>query len=247
MIIPEDISQGKVDFIGQVFDAPLVAKGKTWLPLTQLAAWGIMVCEAGRKRPEQNWRTRIWVGALSMGVMLGSEWCHNLAHAAAAKWVSKPVDCIRVSWGMPLLVYYDTEDPEVTPSQHIIRSLGGPLVNIIFIGIGTIMKRFVSDDSPAREVVNTAIGTNCFLIAAGMTPLPFLDGGAALKWTLVDRGHTLENADMVIRKVNAVSGTGMGAGAAVAFKKNKTLLGVLLSCMAFLSFGVATGLFKEKM
>ena len=246
MITPEDISQGKVDFIGQVFDAPLVAKGKTWLPLTQLAAWGIMVREVGRKYPEWNWWTRIWVGALSMGVMLGSEWCHNLAHAAAAKWINKPVDCIRVSWGMPLLVYYDIEDLDVTPRQHIIRSLGGPVINAILLGVATISKYFTRDNSPVRNVVNAAVGTNIFLIATGMTPIPFFDGGAVLKWGLVDRGQTLEEADLTVRKVNAVSGAGMGVGAALALKKHKKLLGAFLACMAALSLGVATGLFKEK-
>jgi hypothetical protein len=205
-----------------------------------------MIRETGRKHPEWSWPTRIWVGALSMGVMLSSEWCHNLAHAAAAKWVGKPVDCIRVSWGMPLLVYYDIEDPDVTPRQHIIRSLGGPLANIIFWGIGAILKRPTREDTPAGQVVNAAVGTNRFLLATGMTPMPFLDGGAALKWALVDRGQSLEAADSTIRKINGFSGMGMVAGAAAAFKKGKKLPGAFLACMAFLSLGVATGLFKEK-
>ena len=246
MINPEDISQGEVEIVGQAFDAPLVVKGWTWLPLTQLITWGIMVREVKRKHLEWDWRTRLVVGTLSMGAMLGSEWCHNLAHAAAAQWVGKPVDCIRVSWGMPLLVYYDTEDPDVTPRQHIIRSLGGPVINAILLGVSTISKYFTRDNSPARNVVNAAVGTNIFLIATGMTPIPFFDGGAVLKWGLVDRGQTLEEADLTVRKVNAVSGAGMGIGAALALKKHKKLLGAFLACMAALSLGVATGLFKEK-
>jgi hypothetical protein len=246
VIKPEEISQGDVDIVGQVFDAPLVTKGWTWLPLTQLATWGIMAREVGRKHPTWYWRTRIGVGALSMGVMLGSEWCHNLAHAASAKWVGKPVDCVRVSWGMPLLVYFDIEDPDVSPRQHIVRSLGGPIINAVFLGVATILKWFTRGDSPARYLVDTVIGTNGFLIITGMTPMPFLDGGAALKWALVDKGQSLEESDKAIQKVNAVIGAGMGAGSVVALKRRKKLLGGLLACMALLSFGVAAGFLKEK-
>ena len=48
-----------------------------------------------------------------MPIVLGSEWCHNLAHAAAARAIGKPVDAIRITWGMPLLVYYDINDKNV--------------------------------------------------------------------------------------------------------------------------------------
>jgi len=246
VIKPEEISQGEVDVVGRVFNAPLVTKGWTWLPMTQLITWGIMVRETGRKHPDWHWLTRFVVGTLNMNVILGSEWCHNLAHAAAAKWVGEPVDCIRVSWGMPMLVYYDIEDPNVPPRHHIIRSLGGPLINAIFSGIGLILKRFANKDSPVREVIDTAVAANIFLFVAGMTPIPFLDGGTALKWSLVDMGQTLDDADKIIRNVNVVSGAVMGAGAVIAFNKRKNLLGLFLTCMAGLSFGVATRLFKEK-
>ena len=141
MIKPEVVSPGEnVNQVGTVFDTPLVTKGWTWLPLTEVIVLGIMTREAGRLHPERSWLTRFGVASLTMSVILGSEWCHNLAHAAAAKWIGHPADAIRITWGMPLLVYHDIEDPDITARTHIIRALGGPVINTIF---------FVSTKFPA--------------------------------------------------------------------------------------------------
>ena len=136
MIKPEIVSPGEsVNQVGEIFEAPLVTKGWTWFPLTEIVVFGIMAREAGRLHPERSWLTRFGVAALTMPVILGSEWCHNLAHAAAAKIVRHPVDAIRVVWGMPLLVYHDIEDASVTPREHIVRAIGGPVINTIFFGL----------------------------------------------------------------------------------------------------------------
>ena len=124
----------EVTTVGRVFTTPLVVKGKTWFPVTQLIAWPIMAWVAKKRIPERTWLQSFRVGALTMPVVLGSEWCHNLAHAAAARIVGKPMDAIRITWGMPLVVYYDINDESVTPRQHIIRALGGPVLhNLVFI------------------------------------------------------------------------------------------------------------------
>ena len=246
MIKPEVVAPDEeVDLIGHVFEAPLVSKGWTWLPLTQLFTWAIMVREAGRKHPEWDWPTRLEVGGYTMGAILGSEWCHNLAHAAVSKWLGKPVDCIRVTWGMPLLVYFDTEDPDVTPRQHIIRSLGGPAINAIFLGIAILLKPVTHPNSKAREFIDTLIGMNIFLTSGGMLPIPYIDGGTALKWTLVEKGHTSQEADETLKKVNAVTAVGLGVSAAAAFKKKQRFLGGIFAMFAATSLLIATNLLNE--
>jgi Zn-dependent protease len=247
MIKPEIVSPGEsVTLVGEIFDAPLVTKGWSWLPLTELAVWGLMAWEAGRLHPERDWLTRLGVAALTMPVMLGSEWCHNLAHAAAAKRVGHPADAIRITWGMPLLVYHDLEDDAVTPRQHIARAMGGPLINLTFLGIAALLQPLTKPQSVARDVANAALGMNAFLILGGLLPIPGIDGGAALKWALVDRSQTPAQADATIRKVDAVTAAGLGAGAAVAFKKRKRLIGGILAMFAGFAFAIATGLLKEK-
>jgi len=247
MIKPAIISPNEsVNQVGEIFDTPLVTKGWTWLPLTEIFVLGIMVREAGRLHPERSWGTRLGVAALTTSVILGSEWCHNLAHAAAAKMVGHPADAIRVTWGMPLLVYHDIEDPDVAARSHIVRALGGPIINSILFGAAALLHPLTKPKSIPRDAVNAALGMNAFLILGGMLPIPGIDGGAALKWALVDNGQTPTQADEIIRKVDVVAAAGLGAGAAVAFQKHKRLLGGIFVMFAGFALAVGTGLLREK-
>lgn len=244
MIKPDIVSPGEnVDQIGKIFDAPLVSKGWTWLPVTEIVVLGIM---ARRINCEHNWLTRLRTAALSMTVILGSEWCHNLAHAAAAKIVGHPVDAIRVTWGMPLLVYHDIEDPAVTPRAHIVRALGGPIINTLFLGMAVLLYPFTKPKSSGRYLTNAALKMNAFLILGGMLPIPGIDGGAVLKWVLVEKGKTPSQADHVIRQVDVIASAGLATGAVVAFKKRKRLLGGIFATFAGIAVAVGTGLLREK-
>ena len=98
----------------------------------------------------------------------------------------------------------------------------------------------------AREVINVALGMNAFLVLGGMLPIPGIDGGAVLKWMLVEKGQTPSQADETIQKVDLVSAMGLGAGAAVAFKKRKRLLGGIFAMFAGIALAVGTGLLREK-
>ena len=247
MIKPEVVSPDEiVNQVGTVFDAPLVTKGWTWLPLTEVIDLGIMTGEAGRLHPERNWLTRLGVASLTMSVILGSEWCHNLAHAAAAKWVGHPADAIRITWGMPLLVYYDIKDSDVTPRTHIVRALGGPVINTIFFGTAMVFSRLIKKRTIARDVINAALGMNAFLVLAGMLPIPGIDGGVVLKWALVDKGQTPTQADEIIRKVDIASAAALGTGAALAFKRHKRFLGGIFAMFAGIALVTGIGLLREK-
>jgi Zn-dependent protease len=248
MIKPEFLSPEDADVtvVGKIFDAPLVTKGWTWLPMAQLVVWGIMVREAGRLHPTRSFLTRLGVGALTMSVILGSEWCHNLAHAAAAKLIGHPVDAIRVNFGMPLLIYYDIEDPNVTPRQHIMRALGGPIFNAGVLALAVILRKFTRPKTIARDVADAAVGMNTFLITGGMLPIPFIDGGAVLKWALVEQGRTPAEADETVKKVNTVTGVALNVVAALAFKKRKRFLGGIFAMFGVSALLIGLGLFKEK-
>jgi len=234
------------DFVGNIFDAPLVTKGKTWLPVTQVILWLIMVKEAGRLRPNRSWFQRMGVAAMTMPAILSSEWLHNLAHAYLAKMVGHPVDAIRVAWGMPILIYHDIEDQTVKPRDHIIRSLGGPIINLLLGGSGWLVRHFSRGGKASRDIVDAFVGMNAFLFLAGMTPQPWLDGGAVLKWSLVEKGYSLAKADEKVRQVNYAAAAGMGIASVVAQKKKKKLIGGTLAALAGISLFTALGLIKEK-
>jgi Zn-dependent protease len=247
MLKPSVVSEGEqVTTVGKMFDTPLVVKGYTWLPLTQFVFWGIMAWYAGKRGQERSWEERIKIGVLTMLVMLGSEWGHNLAHAAAARTVGKPMDCIRITWGMPLLVYYDINDPDVTPRQHILRALGGPVFNFTALTLSLVLREFTRPNSHARDVADVAVSTNAFLPSAGLLPIPGLDGGPILKWSLVERGRTPEEADEIVQKVDKIAGVGLGIASAAAFKKRRRLLGGLLALLSTAALAVGFGLLKEQ-
>lgn len=235
-----------VTTIGHLFGTPVVVKGKTWLPLTELVVWAIMAWVAGRGRSDRSWSKRLGIGALTMSAILGSEWCHNLAHAAAARFVGKPMDALRVAWGMPLVVYHDVGDRTVTPRQHILRALGGPLFNALLLPFALLFQRATREGSALRDVANAAVGMNTFLCTGSLLPIPGIDGGPVLKWSLVERGRTSEEADEMVLGVNRVMGAGLGVAAGVALKKRHWLLGMILAMVAAMALAIGFGYVKEQ-
>jgi Zn-dependent protease len=178
--------------------------------------------------------------------MLGSEWGHNLAHAAAACWVGKPMDALRVTLGMPLVVYYQPEEQSVTPRQHIIRALGGPVFNTLLLPVVLLFKRFTRPNSVAGDAVDSAIGMNVFLAAGSLLPIPGIDGGPILKWSLVLQGRSSAAADEVVKKVNIFTAAGLGAAAAMTLKKKNWVLGGVWAMLAVSALAIGLGWLKEK-
>ena len=234
-----------VETVGEIFGTPVVVKGKTWFPLTEFVVWLIMAWVAGRNRPDRSRWKKLGVGGLTMTAILGSEWCHSLAHAAAARSIGKPMDALRVTWGMPLVVYYDIDDDEVTPREHIIRALGGPLCSGVLLAITGLIRRFTPRGSVGREVADAAVGMNLFLSTASLLPIPGIDGGPILKWTLVERGHTGNEADEVVKGVDRALGVGLGIATGVAVKKRRWFIGAILGMFTALALAVGFGLIEE--
>ena len=232
--------------IGHIFSTPVVVKARTWLPITQLAVGAIMTWLTGRKHPDWPRWKRVATGTFSMTVILGSEWCHNLAHAAAASLIGKPMDALRVIWGMPRVIYHDINDERVAPRQHIFRALGGPLLNASLFALALGIKRFTQPDSAAREIADAAVGMNAFLCSVSLLPIPGIDGGPILKWSLVERGHTPQAADEVVKNVNRVLGCVLGTAAGVELRKRHWFAGGLLGLLSASSLLIGFGIIREQ-
>ncbi|PKO19242.1 MAG: hypothetical protein CVU39_01440 [Chloroflexi bacterium HGW-Chloroflexi-10] len=247
MIKPAFVLPGeKLQQVGRIFGAPLVVKGKTWLPFVQLIAWPITAWIAKKRLPQRSWWQALGVGVLTMPVMLAAEWTHNLAHAAAARLVGKPVDAIRITWGMPLLIYYDINDAMVTPRQHIFRAVGGPVWNTLLLSLAMVFKRFTKPQSVMRDMANTAVGTNAFIGLVALLPIPGIDGGPILKWSLVERGRTPAQADEVVRRVNGVLGIVLAIAGILFFKKRRWFMGGIMLEFAAIASSIGLGILKEQ-
>jgi hypothetical protein len=156
------------------------------------------------------------------------------------------VDAIRIVWGMPILIYFDVNDSTVTPCQHITRSLGGPLFNLAMLPVTLLARHLTQEGSPARDVAKAAVGMNTFLLTVSLLPIPGIDGGPILKWSLVERGQSLEQADETVRKVNLATSMGLGAVSAVALKKKKYLIGGFAAVLGCVALAVGVGWLKEQ-
>lgn len=143
--------------VGKIFGAPIVIEGRTWFPLVQLITWGIMTWLAGRQKKHRKPIERMAVGAITMPVVLGSEWGHNLAHAAIANRIGKPADGFMVIGGMPRLIYQDINDCTVSPKQHTVRALGGPVFNLGLLLLALFFRHLSPPNSLRREVADVAV------------------------------------------------------------------------------------------
>jgi len=232
--------------VGQVFGTPMVVKGWTGLPVIELVALGILTWVAGRKRPDWSWSKRIGAGAVTATLMVGSEWLHNLAHTAVASKIGKPVDAIRIFWGTPILIYYDINDQQVTPSQHILRALGGPGFNALLVPLTWAARHLTQEGTLTRYAADFALGTNLFISTLSLLPIPGIDGGPLLKWALVELGRPPAEADKIVKGVNLALGAGLGVASGVAFKKRRKWLGVAIAAFAATSLAIGLGLLKEQ-
>jgi Zn-dependent protease len=236
----------EMKIVGEVFGTPVVVKGWSWLPWIEVGAWSVMTWMAGKDHPERSWPARLGIGGLTTIAMLGSEWGHNLAHAAAAAMVGKKMDALRVMGGMPLVIYHNINDPMVTPSQHIARALGGPLFNAALLPLAWFLRRRTRPGSAAHEAAKAAAGMNLLLATISLLPIPGIDGGPILKWSLVNRGRTVAEADEMVKKLDRVVAVGLGTAAVVAVKRRRRLIGVILGLLAAAALGVGFGRIKEK-
>jgi Zn-dependent protease len=236
----------EVTQIGTIFDTPIIVKGKTWLPAAGLIIWVFTTWLAGRRRPERRLYQRAGVGLLTMPIILGLEWCHNFAHAAAAHLIGKPMDAMRILWGMPMVVYYDINDTSVAPRQHIFRALGGPVFNASLLPFAFLLRNRTDPNSIARDLTDTAVGMDAFLSIVSLLPIPGIDGGPILKWSLVEYGATPDEADARVRKVNSLMSVFLGISSAVAIRKKQGFIAGLLALFAGLALAIGTGLLREQ-
>jgi Zn-dependent protease len=242
---PFSFKPGKRIFsLGKVFGTPLGLQGANWVPVNQIFFWILFAGSSIKKHPSWSGYQHIILGGLKMAVLLGSEWCHNLAHVAAARRVGKPVDAMRIIFGMPVLLFDEPEHPSITPRQHIIRSLGGPICNLSLLLVGKLIQRLTPPSSPAREIADTAVGMNTFIASAALVPISAFDGGPILKWSLIAHGYSPEKTAAVTTRLDQVVGAGLLGSAAVALGKRRWLLALILSCLGVLSLAAGLGKIK---
>jgi hypothetical protein len=172
-----------------------------------LGLWGLLSWLAGRGRPERPWPVRLLAGVLSTVALMAADVGHAMAHIVSARYAGAPMDEILLSEGMPRTLYYDNEVP---PRVHRLRALGGPVFSTVGLLTSLILRALAPRGSLVRELAGWSSLGHGLILGGSLVPLPFVDGGTLLKWTLVEQGRTEEEADGVIRQID------LGLGAATA-------------------------------
>jgi len=213
--------------LGRIFGAPVKIQGWSWLPVNQLVTLALFTWQSLQRRAGWPLGKHLLLGAARMSVFLGSEWCHNLAHVAAARAVGQPVDGLRIYAGMPILLYDQPEHPSITPRQHILRSAAGPLCNVCLLALSRLFQRATRPGSPAREVADTAAGMNAFIVSGALLPVAEFDGGPVAKWSLAARGVPAARAARILRRANQALGLGLAGAALAALRRRRGWMALL--------------------
>ncbi|MEA3337965.1 MAG: hypothetical protein U9R25_18910 [Chloroflexota bacterium] len=190
------------------------------------AVWALMTWLAGRGNPGRPLPLRLLVGFISMLAVVSADVSHAMAHIISARAAYAPVDEILLSHGMPRTIYFDND---ITPQQHRMRALGGPVYSGLACLLVLALRRLAPEDTIFHEVLGYTALAHGLISAGSMAPLEMVDGGSILKWSLVEQGKTEEEADHAVQQVAKGSGTALTATGLVIAGSPHRLVGFVLA------------------
>lgn len=219
----------------RAFGTPVRIRPGFWAAVAAL--WSLTTWLAGRDRPGRPWPVRLAVGFLSMATLLSADVGHALAHIFSARWAGAPMSEVVLSHGMPRTLYHDAG---VSPRAHRKRALGGPLFNAVGLAVALAGRRLAGRESVTREILTWSALGHGLLLAGSLAPLPMVDGGSILKWTLVEGGAAEDEADAIVQRASlAVGGTAAGTGVILAARHHKLAgLGLMAGGVVALAAGL---------
>jgi hypothetical protein len=120
-------------------------------------------------------------GALLVGVAAALLWykaemVHAAGHILSSRACDAPMDY--VSWGILAGNGYYKHD--VTPQQHIGRSIGGPIASGLVAIFYWLLRRGLKGRLP-RAMATAGLIYNALLAVASMAPVQLVDGGVIYK------------------------------------------------------------------
>ncbi len=167
--------------------------------VTLAAVWGVVTWVGLRRHPERGLGVGLLVGLASSILLYGVELGHAFAHIGSARLAGAPMDELRITAGMPRTLYWNNS---ASPDVHRLRALGGPMFNALGVLLSLAIYRVMPRTSVARELAGWSAVGHGLQLPMSLMPLPMVDGGTLLKWTLVARGRSEAEADAVVRRVD---------------------------------------------
>jgi hypothetical protein len=222
----------------RIFDTPIKVKVTIliyivplWVGITWLGLYW---------HPGRGFWPGVLVGFVSVILLLIADFGHAIAHIFSARYAGAPMDEIQISaeGGMPRTLYWNNE---VSPDVHRMRAIGGPIFNLLGLLLSLVIYAAVPGNSIAWELAAwSAVGHGLLLIMS-LSPVPIVDGGTILKWTLVARGKAVTKADEIVRRVNWMMGIVAGIVGVVLIAVQIWIAGVILMGIGAVVIGIAAG------
>lgn len=185
----------------RIFDTPVRIKMNV-VPLLFLL-WGGVTWFGLFRHPEREFWQGLLIGLASSLVLLVADFGHALAHIFSARYAKAPMDELLISGDMPRTLY---QNNNVAPGIHRMRALGGPIFNLLGLLLSIAVYHNATDYSLARGLIGWSIIGHGLIFVMSLLPLPIVDGGTILKWTLVERGKAEKEADEIVRRIDWVLG-----------------------------------------
>jgi hypothetical protein len=203
-----------------------------------LFLWMGMSWLSGRKHPERSWLIRLLSGALSGCALVFADVGHAFAHTLSARIAGEPMDQIKLSSSMTRTIYFNDEVP---PRGHIMRALGGPIFSALGSGISLLVRSRTPRNTMAREVVDWSSVGHGLIFIGSLIPLPLVDGGSILKWTLVENGRAPAEADHIVKQAGVVTGITVSSAGAIPATRRRWLPAAGLFAAGLVFIGAALG------
>jgi hypothetical protein len=206
--------------------------------LNLMGLWVGLAWLTGRRRPEFSRGRRWFAGLLDMVALATADFGHAFAHTVSARAAGAPVDEILISAGMPRTLYWNND---VAPQVHRTRAMGGPIYSAIGLLTSALLRRLAPRGSLAGEVAGWSVIGHGLILGGSLMPLPIVDGGTLLKWTLVELGYREPEAEALVRKAALAVAAGAATAGIVAARRHHWLHSLGSFAAALLSLGSGAG------
>jgi hypothetical protein len=183
----------------KIFNTPV--KIKPFVLGNLVALWAGAAWYGLYSHPGRSLLSGILIGFFAMVLLLVADFGHAFAHILSARYGRAPMDEVLIAAGMPRTLYFNNQ---VSPKAHRTRALGGPIYSLLGLLLSLLVFSLFPGGSIGRELAAWSVLGQGFIFGGSLLPLPIVDGGTILKWSLVEHGRKEAAADGIVRHVNWV-------------------------------------------
>ena len=168
----EDVGAAEPQLVVRALGTDWLATEWAWVSVGWLAVLGQVIA---RVLPGRSRRGRTLAGLGFTGLTGFSMLAHQIGTIAAARSVRAPMRAVVFTATLAYNTY--PEEPPLPARVHMIRALGGPAGNLL---LGVVALK-IHRRHPRIRALAYLGWLNVLFTCAALTPLPTMDGGAAIR------------------------------------------------------------------